>query len=89
MTKTIEDSGTRMTEALVPQGGEHGEVGVWCSRGGGLKGVEVAVTIEMKNHALRVEVLNRKAESVKFNGITIVSSKLTNRKKIPNNRRNN
>jgi hypothetical protein len=51
--------------------------------------VEVSIAIAMKNHMSGLEVLDRKTKSVKFNGTTIITSELSNRKKISNDRQNN
>ena len=81
----VEDGGTRVTESLVPKSGQSDEVGVRDSDGGGRdQGVEVADTIATCDHAPRPEVLDKKAQSVKFYGAMIVTRKLSNRKKVMN-----
>ena len=52
-------------------------------------GVEVALTIAAKHHLLRQRILNGKTESVKLDGTLIVTSELSNRKKVMNYMRNN
>ena len=47
-------------------------------------GVQVVVTIAVKNHTSRPEVLHRKTKSIKFYGTAIVASELAYRKKVTN-----
>ena len=47
-------------------------------------GVEVALTIAAKHHLLRRRILNGKTEGVKLDGTVIVTSELSNGKKVTN-----
>ena len=81
----VEDGGTEVAESLAPKSGRSDEVGVRDSGGGGRgQGVEIADTIAACDHAPRPEVLDRKAQSVKFYGAMIIRRKLSNRKKVMN-----
>ena len=59
------------------------------ARSGSRYGVEVAITIATKNHALRPKVLHRETKGIKFYQAVVVTSELTNRQKIADDRRNN
>jgi len=59
------------------------------ARSGSRDGVEVAITIAAKNHALRPKVLHRETKGIKFYQAVVVKSELTIRQKIANNRRDN
>ena len=69
----------------MPKSGRSDEVDVRSSGGGGRgQGVEVTDTIVACDHMPHPEVLDRKTQSVKFYGAMIVTSKLSNRKKVMN-----
>jgi hypothetical protein len=82
--KGVDDGGSRMTEASMPDGGGDGECGERRPGSGGRESVEVAGTIATKHHASTRNILNRKTKSVKFNRTVIVTSKLTYGKKVAN-----
>jgi len=63
--------------------------GLGGARSGSRYGVEVAITIATKNHALRPKVLHRETKGIKFYQAVVVTSELTNRQKIADDRRNN
>jgi hypothetical protein len=81
--KGVDDGGSRMTEASMPNGGD-GECGERRRGSGGRERVEVAGTIATKHHASTRNILNRETKSVKFNRTVIVTSKLTYEKKVAN-----
>lgn len=58
--------------------------GLGGARSGSRYGVEVAITIATKNHASRLEILHKKTKGIKFYGTTIVTSELSNGKKVTN-----
>jgi hypothetical protein len=82
--KGVDDGGSKMTEASMPNGGGDGESGERRSGSGGGKHVEVAGTIAAKHHATTRNILNRETKGVKFNRTVIVTSKLTYGKKVTN-----
>ena len=76
--KDVDGGGARMAQTVMPKVGGDGEVGLWCWWGGG-EGVEVASTIAAKHHAAGQDILHRKTQCIKFNGIIVIPSKLANR----------
>ena len=71
-----------VTETLVPKRRRGGEVGAGSSGGGGWQSVEIARTISAKGDSPGPRVLDRKTERVKFYRTVIITSKLSNRKKV-------
>jgi len=53
------------------------------------KDQDASITIAAKNHALRPKVLHRETKGIKFYQAVVVTSELTNRQKIADDRRNN
>jgi hypothetical protein len=86
--KDVDGRGSRMAEAVMPEVGGDGEVGVGCWRGG-RHGVEIASTIAAKHHATGLHILHRKAQSVKFDRAIVIPSELTNRKQVTHKGWNN
>jgi len=84
LAKRGDDGWRRMTKTLMPQGGRGSKKGMGSSGHCSSNGVQVAITIAAKYHASRPEVLHRKTKGIKFNGTTIVTSELSNRKKVAN-----
>jgi hypothetical protein len=87
----VEDSSVKMTKAGVPNRcrSHTGDEGlVWCGDRGRWDGVEIARAIAVNDHAPGLEVLNKKANGVKFNRNGIIMSKLTNINKVLNEKGN-
>jgi hypothetical protein len=74
-----------MAEAAMPQGCGQSKVGMGSgSARDSWESVDVTVAVATKCHLPRVEVFNGETQSVKFDGTVVVTSKLTNRKKVTN-----
>ena len=76
--KDVDGRGSWMTQTVMSEVGGDGEMGLWCWWGGG-EGVEVASTIAAKHHEAGQDILHRKTQCIKFNGIIVIPSKLANR----------